>query len=133
MTQPDNINKPAPKGWRRAFSTFTYSVKGFKAAWRYEESFRQELFVLLLALPCAWLLARTWVEYVLLLGCIALVLIVELFNSAIEAVVDRISLEHHELSGRAKDIGSAAAMASMLLAAGIWLSLLVIRLSHHWW
>lgn len=130
MTHPidPSINKPAPKGWKRSLTTIRYAMKGLKAAWKYEESFRQQFFVTLIALPLTYFLARSWVEAVLLLGSLMLVLLTELLNSAIEAVVDRISLEHHELSGRAKDVGSAAAFIAMLTSGLIWSSLLLVRL-----
>ena len=126
-TEPP-INKPKPQGWKRMFSTIRYSISGLKAAWRYEESFRQQSFVALLALPMSFFLARNWVEYVLLLGSLVFVLIIELLNSSLETIVDRISTEHHELSGRAKDLGSAAAMLVMLMAGFIWGTLLIMRL-----
>ena len=133
MTSPNEppVNKPKAMGWKRMFTTIGYSILGFKAAWKYEESFRQQVFVFLLALPLSFFLARSWVEYVLLLGSLVLVLIVELLNSALEAIVDRISTDHHELSGRAKDLGSAAAMLIMVMAGFIWGTLLIIRLLGH--
>lgn len=130
MTQPKDpqVNKPSPKGWNRFQSTIRYSIKGLKAAWTHEESFRQEALIAIVALPCAFFLARGWVEFILLMGSMMLILLVEVLNSALEAIVDRISLDHHELSGRAKDLGSAAAFIAMLTAGCIWLSLLVIRI-----
>lgn len=97
-----------------------YSWAGLKAAYIGESAFRQETWLCVLATPLAFWLADGWVQAALLLGSLVLVLIVELLNSAIEAVVDRVSFERHELSKRAKDIGSAAVLMALLLAAGIW-------------
>lgn len=112
--------KPDKRGLPRLIDAFGYSMKGFAAAWRYEESFRQELMLVVLLLPFAFWLASTPVELILLISSLFGVLIAELINSAIEAVVDRTGLELHELSGRAKDIGSAMVFLSILLAALIW-------------
>jgi diacylglycerol kinase (ATP) len=97
-----------------------YSLQGLAAALRHESAFRQEAALAVVMLPAAFWLGRTWVEVALLAGCVVLVLIVELMNSAVEAVVDRVSLDLHELSKRAKDIGSAAVMLALLLCAGVW-------------
>ncbi|MGM0915135.1 MAG: diacylglycerol kinase [Pseudomonadota bacterium] len=116
--------KPGHTGWRHLVHSTRYSLKGLKAAWRHESAFRQELTLCLLLLPLVWWVGDGPVEWILLLGSCAIVLIVELLNSAIESVVDRIGPERHELSGRAKDLGSAAVMASLLLAGLTWLLLL---------
>ncbi|MEQ5803171.1 diacylglycerol kinase [Halomonas sp. H10-9-1] len=116
--------KPGHTGWRHLMHSTRYSWMGLKAAWRHESAFRQELTLCLLLLPLVWWVGDGPVEWLLLLGSCAIVLIVELLNSAIESVVDRIGPEHHELSGRAKDLGSAAVMASLLLAGLTWLLLL---------
>lgn len=97
-----------------------HSAAGLAAAWRHESAFRQELVLALVMLPAAWWLGTGWIERSLLIGTVALVLIVELLNSGIEAVVDRISLDLHELSKRAKDYGSAAVMLALLLCGGVW-------------
>ncbi|MCE0733202.1 diacylglycerol kinase [Halomonas sp. G15] len=116
--------KPGHTGWRHLVHSTRYSLKGLKAAWRHESAFRQELTLCLLLLPLVWWVGDGPVEWILLLGSCAIVLIVELLNSAIESVVDRIGPERHELSGRAKDLGSAAVMLSLLLAGLTWLLLL---------
>lgn len=108
------------KGFAHFLAAFSYSLAGFKAALRHEAAFRQESFLFLLAIPSAIWLGQTPLEVVLLLGVLILVLIVELLNSAIESVVDRVGMERHELSGRAKDQGSAAVMLSLLLSAAVW-------------
>src|SRR5690606_31810194 len=102
------INKPGHKGLSHVFKAFGYSMQGLKAAWHYEEAFRLELLALIVMLPAALWLGGNGVERALLVGSLLLVLLVELINSAIEAVVDRVGVEHHTLAGRAKDIGSAA-------------------------
>jgi len=97
-----------------------YSWAGLKAAYTGESAFRQETWLCIVAAPLAFWLAKTWEQAALLLGSLLVVLIVELLNSAIEAVVDRVSFERHELSKRAKDIASAAVLMALVLAAGIW-------------
>lgn len=101
------------------------SLAGLKAAWRNELAFRQEVLALILIAPAALWLGKTGLERALLLGVWLLVLIVELINSSLEAVVDRIGLDAHELSGRAKDLGSAAVLCSLVLAAVVWINILV--------
>lgn len=108
------------RGWKRVFYAFGYSMQGLRACFAAEEAFRQELFLLIFLGPLALWLGETPVEQALLLGCLLIVLIVELLNSAIEANVDRISTEHHALSGRAKDIASAAVFMSMALTWLTW-------------
>lgn len=97
-----------------------YSLQGIEAAFRGESAFRQEACLAVLMLPAAFWLGRTWVEIALLSASVVLVLIVELLNSGIEAAVDRISYDVHDLSKRAKDLGSAAVFLSLLLCAGVW-------------
>ena len=109
---------------RRIVGAATYSWQGLKACFKHEEAFRVEVFFSILLLPLALIIASTAVELVLLLGSVVLVLIVELLNSAVEAVVDRIGAEHHELAGRAKDLGSAAVMLSMGLFLVTWVLIL---------
>lgn len=121
------MSKPDKRGLPRIIDAFGYSMKGLSAAWKYEESFRQELILAVLLLPLACWLARTPVELILLVGVLFGVLIAELTNSAIEAVVDRTGLERHELSGRAKDIGSAMVFLSMVLAGMVWIIIAVSR------
>ncbi|OGA24772.1 MAG: diacylglycerol kinase [Betaproteobacteria bacterium RIFCSPLOWO2_02_FULL_65_24] len=101
-----------------------YSLCGLAAAARHEDAFRVELALTLLLAPVAMLLGRSGIERALLLCSLLVVLIVELVNSAIEATVDRISLENHRLAKRAKDMGSAAVMLSLITAGAIWLLVL---------
>ena len=112
--------KPGYTGITRVVKAAGYSIRGFIAAWRYESAFRQELALAALMAPVAFWVGRTAVEVILLMSCILLVLIVELLNSGIEAVVDRISDEHHQLSGRAKDLGSSAVFLSLMLTMAVW-------------
>lgn len=107
-----------------------YSIEGLRAAYTGESAFRQETWMCVVATPIAFWLGRTWVEIALLLACLALLLIVELLNSAVEAAIDRISFERHDLSKRAKDFGSAAVFIALALFAGIWGAALWQRLAH---
>jgi diacylglycerol kinase (ATP) len=118
-----NKKQPAFLGLlkRRILNTTKYSWQGLQACFKHEEAFRVEVFFAVLLLPIALLAANSPVELVLLIGSVVLVLLVELLNSAIEAVVDRISEEHHELAGRAKDQGSAAVMLSLGVFVITWL------------
>ncbi|WP_422013121.1 diacylglycerol kinase [Roseateles sp.] len=107
-------------GLDRILHATGYSWAGLKAAYTGESAFRQETWLVIVATPLAFLLGRDWVQVALLLGSLLIVLIVELLNSAIEAAIDRVSFEMHDLSKRSKDIASAAVLLSLLLAAGIW-------------
>ncbi|MGN2498182.1 diacylglycerol kinase [Serratia nevei] len=107
-------------GLIRIIKAAGYSYKGLSAAWQHEAAFRQELVVTLLAIILAVWLDVGAIARILLIGSVALVMIVEILNSAIEAVVDRIGSEHHELSGRAKDMGSAAVSLAIVLALFVW-------------
>lgn len=112
--------KPRDTGLSRVWKATLYSLQGLDAAWRNESAFRQECVIALLLLPVSFWIANSWVEVAVLMGVCFLVLIVELLNSAIEAVVDRVGHEHHDLAGQAKDMGSAAVMLSLIMAAGTW-------------
>ncbi|MGP9665741.1 diacylglycerol kinase [Halomonas sp. AOP22-C1-8] len=112
--------KPEHTGLTHLVYSTRYSWKGLKAAFRNETAFRQEVCITAVLLPFAWWISNDSLSWLLLVGSLFLVLIVELLNSAIENVVDRIGTEHHELSGRAKDIGSAAVMLSLIMAGLTW-------------
>ncbi|MEW7980637.1 MAG: diacylglycerol kinase [Candidatus Sedimenticola endophacoides] len=114
------------KGLKRIVNAFGYSVQGFRACFRHEEAFRQELYATLL-LPLGIWLGANGVERALLAGSLLLVPLTELLNSALEAVVDRFGPELHTLSGRAKDIGSAAVFLAIVLAAAVWALVLLPR------
>lgn len=120
--------KKGATGLRRLINATRYSLQGFAAAARHEAAFRQELLLAAVLLPLGLWLGAGGVERALLAGSVLLVLVVELLNSAVEAAVDRISAEHHELAKRAKDLGSAAVMLSLLLAAAVWALVLLPRL-----
>jgi diacylglycerol kinase (ATP) len=107
-------------GLRRIWNAFHYSLAGLGAAYRHEDAFRTELWVALLLVPLALWFGPGGIAKAMLVGSVLLVLIVELINSAIEATVDRISLEDHRLAKRAKDIGSAAVLISLLNAIAVW-------------
>jgi diacylglycerol kinase (ATP) len=125
------MNQPSPYkstgGPRRIARALVYSLQGLGAAWRYEAAFRQETALAILLAPLGLWLGHDAQERLLLAGVLVLVLIVELLNSAIEALADAISTRHHPLLGRAKDIGSAAVLLTLLLAAATWLSVLAPR------
>lgn len=112
--------KPGKTGLARILAAGGYSMQGLKAAYQHEAAFRQECTLFIVLLPVALWWDVSLIAKILLLGSVLLVLIVELLNSAIEAVVDRIGPEHHPLSGRAKDIGSAAVLLTLLLALLTW-------------
>jgi len=124
------MSKPGNTGITRVIKAAGYSWLGFKAAFKHEAAFRQELALCLLLTPAGLWLGQTGVERALLIGSLLLVLIVELLNSAIEAVVDRFGGEQHELSGRAKDIGSAAVFIALVNVIVIWLLVLLPPASH---
>jgi len=111
-------------GLDRVIHATGYSMAGLTTAYRGESAFRQEFWLALAMTPVAFWIGRSWVEVALLLGSLLLVLIVELLNSGIEAAIDRVSFEIHDLSKRAKDLASAAVLLSVLLCAGVWLAAL---------
>lgn len=113
------------KGLKRFFNAILFSIAGLKASWQHEEAFRQEVVVFFLAVPLAVWQGKSRVEIVLLIVSVGLVLVVELLNSAVEAVVDRVGSEYHELAGRAKDIGSAAVFLTIGLAVTTWALILI--------
>ena len=115
--------KPGNTGIRRVVNATLYSAQGLVHAWRHEAAFRQELGLTLLMAPLGLWLGRTPLERSLLIGSCVLVLVVELLNSAVEAAIDRHGDEINELSGRAKDLGSAAVMLSLLLVGALWLAI----------
>jgi diacylglycerol kinase (ATP) len=111
-------------GLRRVWNALFYSLAGFRAAFRHEDAFRQEVILAAILIPAALFLTQAAVARALLIGSVLLVLLAELVNSAIEATVDRISLEDHQLAKRAKDIGSAAVFVALLHLAVVWLLIL---------
>lgn len=107
-------------GIRRLINAFGYSLQGFRAAFKHEDAFRQEVLLAVVLIPLAVYLGQTPVERALMIGSVLLVLIVELLNSAIESAVDHTSLERHPLAKQAKDIGSAAVFIALLILAVVW-------------
>jgi len=115
-------------GLRRILKAIAYSWRGLRAAFVHEAAFRQELLLAVVMIPAAFWLGRNALEIALLITPIGLVLAVELLNSAVEALADALSTEHHLLLGRAKDIGSAAVLVCLLLTAAIW----ILIVGEHW-
>ena len=123
------MGKAKESALRHIGSAFIWSATGIKSAWKNELAFRVEAIIITILIPLGIWLGKSAAEQALLIASCLLVLIIELLNSAIEAVVDRIGMEHHELSGRAKDMGSAAAFFAMLTAGIIWA---LIAFEHFW-
>jgi diacylglycerol kinase (ATP) len=125
----DDVNPQKLRtGFKRVWYATGYSLAGLRAGWR-ETAFRQEAKAALVLLPLALWLGRGWVETALLAGSVLLVMIVELLNTCIETAIDRIGPEWHDLSKRAKDMGSAAVLLSLVLATGIWAAAVAQRLA----
>ncbi|KQV98479.1 diacylglycerol kinase [Rhizobacter sp. Root1221] len=110
-------------GLDRVVRAIGYSFEGLASAYRGESAFRQETWAAVVLVPTAFWLGRTWLETLLLVGSVGFVMIVELLNSGIEAAIDRISFDRHELSKRAKDQASAAVFLSVMLASATWLTI----------
>ena len=129
MESPTNHSGESPykgkTGLRRLINAAGYSLSGLAAAARHEDAFRQELLLAAVLVPLGLWLGASGVERALLVGSVLLVLIVELLNSAVEAAVDRVSLDDHSLAKRAKDIGSAAVMLSLVNVGAVWLLVLL--------
>lgn len=117
--------KPGYTGVKRLFFATLYSIKGLKAAWRHESAFRQEIVLATFLVLLTFFLPVSKLEQLMMVASLVLVVIVELMNSAVEAVVDRIGSERHALSGRAKDMGSAAVFVSLLFVVFTWLLILI--------
>lgn len=122
MTPPNAPTSPfkGKTGFVRLRNALRISLAGLRAAFRHEDAFRQECVLALVLIPAAFLSPVSGTDKALLIGAVLLVLIVELINSAIEAVVDRISLDRHELAKRAKDIGSAAVLIALINLVAVW-------------
>ena len=124
---PDSANpQKARRGLNRVWHAFGYSLAGLRAGW-YETAFRQEAVASLVLLPASWWVGKTWVESAMLAATVVLVMVVELLNTGIETAIDRIGPEWHALSKRAKDMGSAAVLLSLLLCAGVWIAAIYYR------
>jgi len=123
----DSAGSLIPRGPRGIVKATLWSLKGLRAAWNFESSFRLEVYLFVLLAPLGVWLGQSGVERVLLVGSLLLVLSAELLNSAVEAVIERYGAEHHELAGRAKDMGSAAVFVLMMNVLLVWGLLLVPR------
>jgi len=115
------------RGLDRIWRAWGYSIEGLRAGW-HETAFRQEALAAVILLPLAGWLGKNWIEIALLAGSVLFVMIVELLNTGIETAIDRIGHEWHDLSKRAKDMGSAAVLLSLMLCAGIWLAAIYHRI-----
>ena len=122
--------KPGKTGFSRLIDACGYSWLGYKAGFKNEAAFREELFLGAIMLPTAVIFAESYLEMAVLIGSLFLVLMVELLNSGIEAIVDRVSDEHHELSGRAKDLGAAAVMTALINVIVIWAIIFVPKFTN---
>lgn len=133
MKAPEPISAPEPVeslkstgyGPARVLKALGYSLSGLRGAWRREAAFRQEVLAAVVMIPLSLFARVTWLEHALLVASVLLVLLVELVNSSIEAIVDRVSLERHPLSAHAKDAGSAAVLLACLIAAALWAAVLL--------
>jgi diacylglycerol kinase (ATP) len=123
----DSTGSHAPRSPFRAWQAFIWSMQGLKATWDVESSFRLEVYLLVVLAPLAFWLGANGVERAILIGSMLLVLIIEVLNSAVEAVVDRAGREHHELAGRAKDMGSAAVFLADMNVLVCWGLILLPR------
>lgn len=121
-----SMSTPLPTkrtGLSRVLHAFTYSVDGLKTGWS-EPAFRQEALLAIPLLPLAFVIGANWLETAMLIAVVVLVMVTELLNTAVEAAIDRIGPDWHDLSKRAKDLGSAAVLLSLLLCGGVWLAAL---------
>ncbi|RFC40734.1 MAG: diacylglycerol kinase (ATP) [Candidatus Nitrotoga sp. CP45] len=119
-----NVNPHKATGLRRLINALGYSLSGLRLAWKDEAAFRQEVILAIILLPVAFMMPVGEIQRVLLVGSVMLVLVVEMINSAIEAVVDRVSLDIHPLAKKAKDMGSAAVLLALANASLIWIMIL---------
>ena len=120
------INPNYPNGKRTYLNALLFAIDGLKYAYRNEAAIRLEILLLIVSVPIACFISATWVEFIILIMSMFLLLIIELVNTAIEATIDRISLEHHDLSKIAKDVASCAVFISSLLVVLVWLSKIII-------
>ena len=119
------MGKTNATGLTRIINAAGYSWKGLTAAYKHEAAFRQELWLAIILIPTGIYLGETWIDKAILVCSLLFVLVVELLNSGLEAIVDRVSDEHHELSGRAKDMGSAAVLIALIITGFIWFAVLI--------
>jgi diacylglycerol kinase (ATP) len=129
MLPPEVSPYKSTHGLQRVFLAMRYSIQGLKAAIHYEAAFRQELALAIVLIPAAFWLGRSMLEICLLVFPLVLVLIIELLNSAIEALADALSTQTHPLLGRAKDLGSAAVLLGLIFTLAIWVGVIIRRFS----
>ena len=122
------VRKPQAVGLRRLLNASRYSAQGLRSAFHYEAAFRQETWLLLIGTPCAFWLATSLWQAAILIASLLLIMVVEMLNSALESLVDRVGTDFHELSGRTKDMGSAAVLLTILIAVLLWAAALWQRL-----
>ncbi len=113
-------------GLNRVWHAFGYSLAGLRAGW-YEKAFQQEAVAAVVLVPLSFWLGQTWIETSLLIGTVVFVMVVELLNTGLESAIDRVGPEWHDLSKRAKDMGSAAVLLSLLLCVGVWAAAVYVR------
>ena len=130
MNAPQNSPFKGKTGLVRIWNALHYSIAGLRAAYQNESAFRQEFWLAVILIAAALVLPVSGVDKALMIGSVLLVLIVELLNSAVEAVVDRVSFDHHELAKRSKDMGSAAVLVSLINCLAIW-ALVLFDYFHH--
>ncbi len=123
----DNVNPQKTRtGLNRVWHAFGYSLAGLRAGW-YEKAFQQEAVAAVVLVPLSFWLGQTWIETSLLIGTVVFVMVVELLNTGLESAIDRVGPEWHDLSKRAKDMGSAAVLLSLLLCVGVWAAAVYVR------
>jgi diacylglycerol kinase (ATP) len=123
----DNVNPQKTRtGLNRVWHALGYSLAGLRAGW-YEKAFQQEAVAALVLVPLSFWLGQTWIETSLLIGTVVFVMVVELLNTGLESAIDRVGPEWHDLSKRAKDMGSAAVLLSLLLCVGVWGAAVYVR------
>lgn len=129
MTSPyENLRQYQTAGLRRLFNATRYSLQGVRSAFKYEVAFRQETWLLLVGVPLAFWVAQSVWQTAILIAVLMLIMVVEMINSALETLVDRVGMDYNELSGRTKDMGSAAVLLTILMAIMLWSAALWQRL-----
>ena len=123
----DNVNPQKTRtGLNRVWHAFGYSLAGLRAGW-HEKAFQQEAVAAVVLVPLSFWLGQNWIETSLLIGTVVFVMVVELLNTGLESAIDRVGPEWHDLSKRAKDMGSAAVLLSLLLCVGVWMAAVYVR------
>ncbi len=126
----DNVNPQKTRtGLNRVWHAFGYSLAGLRAGW-HEKAFQQEAVAAVVLIPLSFWLGQSWIEISLLIGSVVFVMVVELLNTGLESAIDRVGPEWHDLSKRAKDMGSAAVRLSLLFCLGVWTAAVYVRFMH---